>query len=38
VNAVLNPTAKMVYFKKHLPEDLQDDVLSCAEKVVSVIQ
>ena len=37
-NAVLDPTAKMAYFKKHWPEDLQDDVLSCAEKVVCVIQ
>jgi hypothetical protein len=34
-NVVLDPTAKMAYFKKHRPEDLHGDVLSCAEEVVS---
>lgn len=32
---MLDPTAKMSYFKKQWPEHLQDDVLSCAEGVVS---
>jgi hypothetical protein len=36
--AVLDPMGKMAYFKKHWPEDLQDDVLSCAEKVVCAIR
>jgi hypothetical protein len=35
VNIVLDPTSKMAYFKKHWPEHLHDDVLSCAENVVS---
>jgi hypothetical protein len=34
-NVVLDPTAKMAYFKKHWPEDLHGDVLSCVEEVVS---
>jgi hypothetical protein len=33
-NPVLDPTSKMAYFKKHWPEDLQADVLACAEQVV----
>lgn len=37
-NPVLDPMAKMVYFKKHWSEDLQDDVLACAENVVRVIR
>jgi hypothetical protein len=31
---VLDPVGKMAYFKKHWPEALQNEVLSCAEKVV----
>jgi hypothetical protein len=34
-NAVLDPTAKMAYFKRNWPEDLHDNVLLCAEEVVS---
>jgi hypothetical protein len=32
--AVLNPVGKMAYFKKNWLEELQDDVLACAERVV----
>ncbi|KAG2351039.1 hypothetical protein BDR07DRAFT_1232488, partial [Suillus spraguei] len=32
---LLDPTAKMSFFKKQWPEHLHDDVLSCAESVVS---
>jgi hypothetical protein len=35
LNVVLDPTAKMAYFKKNWPEDLHDNVLSCAEEIVS---
>jgi hypothetical protein len=31
---VLNPKEKMVHFKKHWSEDLQQEVLDCAEEVV----
>ncbi|KIM87794.1 hypothetical protein PILCRDRAFT_85648 [Piloderma croceum F 1598] len=31
---LLDPTGKMAYFKKHWPENLQDEVLACAEGVV----
>lgn len=34
LHAVLDPTGKMLYFKKNWPEHLQDDVLACAEWVV----
>ncbi|KAG2351374.1 hypothetical protein BDR07DRAFT_1386077 [Suillus spraguei] len=30
---VLNPMGKMAYFKKNWPEDLQQDVLACAEQL-----
>ncbi|KAN0120573.1 Ribonuclease H-like domain containing protein [Russula decolorans] len=30
---LLNPMGKMAYFKKNWPEELQDDVLVCAEQV-----
>ncbi|KAG2111385.1 hypothetical protein BD769DRAFT_1674378 [Suillus cothurnatus] len=30
---LLDPTGKMLYFKKNWPENLQDDVLNCAERV-----
>lgn len=30
---VLDPTAKIAYFKKHWPSNLLDDVLTCAENV-----
>ena len=32
--AVLDPEGKMVHFKKHWSEDLQQKVLDCAEEVV----
>jgi hypothetical protein len=32
--SVLDPMGKMTYFKKNWPEELQDDVLVCAERVV----
>ena len=34
VHAVLNPKEKMAHFKKHWSEDLQQEVLDCAEEVV----
>jgi hypothetical protein len=34
-NVVLDPVGKMTYFKQHWPENLQDDVVSTAEEVVS---
>jgi hypothetical protein len=34
---VLNPGEKMRHFKKHWSEDLQDEVLQCAEEVVSLV-
>ncbi|KAG1787134.1 uncharacterized protein HD556DRAFT_1247235, partial [Suillus plorans] len=30
---LLDPTAKIAYFKKHWPSNLLDDVLTCAENV-----
>ncbi|KAG1801330.1 uncharacterized protein HD556DRAFT_1203851, partial [Suillus plorans] len=30
---LLDPTAKLAYFKKHWPLNLLDDVLACAENV-----
>ena len=34
---VLNPKEKMVHFKKHWSEDLQQEVLDCAEEIVRVL-
>ena len=34
IHAVLNPKEKMAHFKKHWSEDLQQEVLDCAEEVV----
>lgn len=38
LHAVLDPTGKMLYFKKNWPEHLQDDVLACAERVVCLTE
>jgi len=34
---VLNPKEKMAHFKKHWSEDLQQEVLDCAEEIVCVL-
>jgi hypothetical protein len=34
---VLNPKEKMAHFRKHWSEDIQQDVLDCAEDVVCVL-
>jgi hypothetical protein len=34
---VLNPKGKMLYFKKHWPEELHENVLKCVEAIVSSI-
>jgi hypothetical protein len=31
---VLDPSKKMMYFRRHWSADLQEDVVSCAEDVV----
>ncbi|KAG1823967.1 uncharacterized protein BJ212DRAFT_1476821 [Suillus subaureus] len=33
MSMLLDPTGKMLYFKKNWPKDLQDEVLACAEQV-----
>ena len=35
VFSVLNPSGKLAYFKKHWSADLQEDIVRCAEEVVS---
>jgi hypothetical protein len=35
VNVVLDAIAKVAYFKKNWPENLHDNVLSCAKEFVS---